>query len=102
MVSRVLENTGATVQDWEAMYKAVEQSVILYGIKSWVVMGEILKALEEFHHREARRIMGMMVNYGAGGDWEYPSVLEAMEAVGIHPIRVYIRRRQATIADREA
>ena len=39
---------------------------------------------------------------GAGGEWEYPSVVEAMESVGIHPIRVYIRRRQATIAERVA
>ena len=28
------------------------------------------------------------------------SVVEAMEAVGLHPIGVYIRRRQATIAER--
>ena len=35
------------------MYKMVAQSVILYGIKSWVVTGDMLKALEGFRHRAA-------------------------------------------------
>ena len=34
MLARVLENTGAIVQARGAMYKAVEQSVILYSSKS--------------------------------------------------------------------
>ena len=36
----------------------------------------------------------------AGGEWEYPPVVEEMETAGIHPFGVYIRRRQATIAER--
>ena len=39
MIARVLEKTGATVRDPGEMYKAVEQSVLLYGRKSWVVTG---------------------------------------------------------------
>ena len=38
------------------MYKAVAQSVILYGSKRWVVMEEMFKVLEGFHHRAAQRI----------------------------------------------
>ena len=63
-----------------------------------MVKGEMLKALEGFHYRTAQRIMGMTAKHGAGGGWEYPSLVEEMEATGIHPIGVYIRRRQATIA----
>ena len=33
MIARFLERTGATVQSWGEMYKAVVQSVILYGSK---------------------------------------------------------------------
>ena len=80
-----------------AMYKVAEQSVILYGSKIWVVTGEILKVLEGFQHRAARRITGMSDKRGAGGEWEYPLVVEAMEAAGIQPIGVYIRRQQAII-----
>ena len=38
----------------------------------------------------------------AGGEWEYPSIVETMEAEGIHPIGVYIWRQQATIVERVA
>ena len=42
----------------------------------------------------------MTATLGAGGEWEYPLVAEALESVGLHPIREYIRRRQATIAEK--
>ena len=60
----------------------------------------MLKVLMAFHHRAARRIMGMMVKHGAGREWEYPAVEEAMESVGLHPIGVYIKRRHTTTAER--
>ena len=75
------------------MYKAVAQSVLLYGREVWVVNGEMLKVLTEFHHRVARRITGMMAKHGAGGEGEYPLLVEGMEAMEIHPIRVYIKRQ---------
>ena len=53
----------------------------------------MLKVLEGFHHRAARRITGMTAKRGAGGEWDYPLEVETMETVGIHPIGVYIRRR---------
>ena len=102
MIARVLERTGATVRARGAMYKAVAQPVLLYGSESWVVTGEMLKVLTAFHHRVAQRITGMTAKRGAGGKWEYSSVEEAMEAAGLHPIGVYIKRRQTTISERLA
>ena len=51
-----------------------------------MVTGEMLKVLTAFYHQAARQIMGMTEKRRSGGEWEYPSVEEAMEAVGIHPI----------------
>ena len=51
------------------MYKAVSYTVLLYGSKSWVVTEAMLKILEGFHHRAARRIAGMMVKRVADGMW---------------------------------
>ena len=79
------------------MYKAVAQSVILYGSKRWVVMEEMFKVLEGFHHRAAQRITVLTKKRGAGRDWEDPSVVEALETTGLHPIGVYLRRQQAEI-----
>ena len=62
----------------------------------------MIKVLTEFHHRAARRITGMTEKHGAGREWEYPAVDEAMESVGLQPIGVYIKRRHTTISERVA
>ena len=65
-------------------------------------MGAMLKVLEGFQYRAARPIMGMTATCGASGEWEYPPVVEALEAAGLQPIMEYIRMRQATIAENVA
>ena len=55
----MLKKTVATVRARELMYKAVAQSVLLYGSEIWVVMGMLLRVLEGIHHQAARRITGM-------------------------------------------
>ena len=60
------EKTKATVQDRWVMYKALEQSVILYVSDRLVVTGKMLKVLEGLHHRTARHITGMTDTRGAG------------------------------------
>ena len=93
MIASVLQRKGATVRDRGSMYTAVEQFVLLYVSKSWLVTGEMLKVLTAFHHWVARRITGMTENRGADGEWKYPLVVEAIEAAGLHPIGMYINRR---------
>ena len=78
MIVRVMENTGAMVQDCGSMYKAVNQSVLLYGSESLVVTGYMLKVLERLHHQATRKITGMTETRGAGGEWEYPQVVAEM------------------------
>ena len=102
MIARVHEKRGATVWAQVELYKVVAHPVLLYVSKSWVVTGEILKVLTAFHHRPAQRITGMTEKRGAGGEWEYPEVYGAMDAAGIHPIGVYIKRRKMTNVERVA
>ena len=83
----------ATVRSQVTMYKALAQSVLLYGSESWVVTGEMLKVLTLFHHWVSLLITSMTEKCGAGREWEYPAVEEAMDSAGIHQIRLYIKRR---------
>ena len=46
--------------------------------------------------------MGMTSKRGVGGEWEYPSVVEAMEAAGLHPMGLYTKKRQENLAERVA
>ena len=64
-----------------------------------MVMDPMMKVLEGFHHSIARRISGMMVRRGAGGEWEWALVEAALEAAGICLMREYVQSQQASIAD---
>ena len=78
MISKVLTNTRAMVWDRGIIYKVVAQAVLLYGINSWVVMTEMLKVLEGFHHWSARRIAGITGQRTEDGDKEYPPVADVL------------------------
>ena len=69
------------------LYKGVAQTVIIYGRASWVVTGEMLKVLEGFHHRAARRISGMTAWSTEDGEWEYTPMADALEVAGFWPIK---------------
>ena len=60
MISKVLVKMVATVLACGMLYKAVEQTLLLYWRNSWVVMGSMLKVFEGFRHWEAQGIAVMM------------------------------------------
>ena len=68
MIARFIERTGATVRYRGEMDKAVAQSVVPYGIETWLVTREMLKVLTAFHHWVVQRITGMTAKRGAGGE----------------------------------
>ena len=78
-------------------YKAVVQSVLLYGCETWVVTPDILRHLRGFHHRVARRLSGMTARRDSTGRWVYPPISEALSAAGLYSIEHYIGVRQATL-----
>ena len=51
------------------MYKAVSKSVMLYGSESCMVMVEMLKFLDKFHHQEDIQITGITEKRVADGEW---------------------------------
>ena len=100
MVCRVLVREGANPRVSGMFYKAVVQSTLLYGSETWNISSAMLKPLQGFHHRVARRISGLMPWYLPREDrWEYPPTSEALAIAGLFPIEVYISRRQNTVAD---
>ena len=58
-----------------------------------------MKVLEGFHHRVARRITGNQARRLPTGEWEHPPLQPALEQAGLFPMREYVRRRQARIAE---
>ena len=50
VIFKVSTKRGAMVWAHGMLYKAVAQTVLLYGSESWVMKGAILKVLEKFYH----------------------------------------------------
>jgi len=96
-IARPLANDGASPRAAGMFYKAIVQSVLLYGCETWVLTEPMLKVLRGFHHRVARRITNKQP-YLQNGDWIYPPLDEALDAANLEPIDEYIRRRQNHIA----
>ena len=70
VIFKVLSKTGSMVQSSGILYKAVVQTVLLYGSESWGATEAMLKVLEGFHHRESRRIVVMMAWHAEDREWE--------------------------------
>ena len=58
VVVNLLMRMEETVRARVILYKAVVQTLLLYGRNIWLVTVSMLKVLEGFHHRVARRISG--------------------------------------------
>lgn len=100
-ISIMLSREGASPRVSAMFYKAIVQSVLLYGSETWVINPSMLRVLEGFHHRVARRLTGRTARYvhQGGGQWEYPPMDETLEAAGMSPMTVYLSRRQNKLAD---
>jgi ssDNA-binding Zn-finger/Zn-ribbon topoisomerase 1 len=98
LLSRPLIQTGVSPRYQGYFYKAVVQSVLLYGSESWTMTPQMLAVLRSFHHKIARRISGYLPQRNQDDTWHYPPITEALETAGLFPIEHYIRVRQNTIA----
>lgn len=94
MTSRVLSREGASPRISAMFYKAIIQTVLLYGSETWVISGDIMNALRSFHHSVARRLTGRYpYQHPDSGDWIYPSITHTLAQAGMFTIEEYLRRR---------
>jgi hypothetical protein len=64
-------------------YKAIIQSVVLYGGKSWVLTKRMMLSLRSFHHRCARFITGDRIREMPDGSWSCPKNAKVLEKAGL-------------------
>jgi len=100
MVSQVLRCDKLRPKAAAMFYKAVVQSVLLFGSETWVLSPSMLKALEGFHHRVARQLSGKVGWYLPREDrWVYPPISEVLEEAGLFSIGEYLSHHQNCIAE---
>jgi len=100
MVSCILVRDGASPRAMAMFYKAVVQSVLLYGCETWNLNDQMLNTLRGFHHMVARRIPRRMPRRRYDGSWDRgPPIRETLEEAGLFEIDVYIKRRHNSLVD---
>ena len=81
-------------------YKAVVQSVLLYGCETWIVTPAILRMLTGFQIRAAWRMARRNKPRKLDDDtWVYPRSDEVLKEVGLFTIEHYIQKRRNTLSE---
>ena len=80
-------------------YKAIVQSILLYGVKTWVIKPENMRKLRTFHRKAARYITNRHIRPLNDGtdEWIYPTSESMLEDARLFEIEVYIQRRRDTV-----
>ena len=67
------------MREWVMMYKAVVQTVFLYGSDRWVVTVATLTVPDCFHCQVSRQTVGKTAGRAGDVGWEWPPVKEALD-----------------------
>jgi hypothetical protein len=97
-IAKILTIDGASPRVMGYFYKAIIQTVLLYGSESWTLTGRMIGSrLHSFHHRVARYITGRHIKELEDGTYFCPSMKEVLNAAGMETIEVYMDRRRNTV-----
>ncbi len=98
-VSQVLHAENTTPRVAAKFYKAVVQSVLLYGSKAWNLIRAVLAQLKGFHVRAAYKMARKYKpRKGLFGNWDYPLTNGVLKEWGLHSVEEYIQNCRTTIA----
>ncbi len=97
-IGQVLQRENAPPRVSAKFYKAIVQSVLLYGSETWVLSPAAMARLKGFHIRTAYQMAKEHVPWwGPNLQWVYPSSEAVLEECGMHIIQHYIDVRRETI-----
>ena len=97
-VGHVLQVDNTLPQVSAMFYKAVVQSLLLYGSETWNLTTTALAWLEGFHIRAAYWMAKVhKPRRGPNHVWVYPATSNVLKECGMHTISHYIGVRQETI-----
>jgi hypothetical protein len=87
-VRQVLHRENALPRPSAKFYKAIVQSILLYGSKMWVLSKAVMARLEGFYIRAAYQMAKERVPlWGPHQQWIYPSSVKMLEECGMHTIQ---------------
>jgi hypothetical protein len=95
----IQKKTDSNPKVMATFYKAIIQSILLYGAESWTASTTIISKLNAFQHRCARHMVGKHIKLTKEGEWIYPSSKSTLDAAGLLTIKEYITKRKNTVSE---
>jgi Reverse transcriptase (RNA-dependent DNA polymerase) len=98
-ISPILRREGADKSTSGNFYKAIIQSVLLYGSESWHYKKQSIKALTGFHQNVARLITNKQPRrvHPSIDVWLYSNADDALEEANLLPLESYIIKRKSKL-----
>ena len=90
---------GAETRVSAMFYRAVVQTVLLFGAETWVLSEATLRNLEGLHIGFLRQITGKKAVQKEDRTWQKVAAEKALEKAGSQSRGIYIDRRQETVAE---
>ena len=94
----ILSREGAAPQVFGLFFNAMVQTVLLFGLETWVVTSRMGKALGGFQVQVAIQMTGRLPRRTPDGKWIYTLAVTSREEAGFLKMEEYIRRRHNTVA----
>ena len=98
-LGKLLRREGADQIISASFYRAVVQAVLLFGAESWVLTETMLQKLEGVHVDFLRQVAGTSARKLGVDTWKKEGEERVLQATGENPLRGYIERRQAAVAE---
>ena len=98
MIRQLLARDNATPQISAIFYRAIVETVLLYGSETWAITRPMLNTLESFHKKCLRRLVGRQPRLDGNGDLYIPPFFgDTFSKTGSSPIETYIQNWQETV-----
>jgi hypothetical protein len=97
-LGKILTSQGAYPKVMATFYKAIVESVLLYGAETWVLSKELERKLQSFHHRCARYISREHIRKDDHDQWIAPPSNQVLQNLGLQTIQEYILQRKKTVS----
>jgi hypothetical protein len=98
----ILSSNGSDSKTMACFYLTMNQAKLLYGSETWVLSRCLLDCLERFHARCAPYIAHRHICHLPYNTWEYPPMLEVLDACSLSTIETYIAKRKTTLLNHYA
>ena len=97
-LGKMLLQEGSDPQVSAIFYRAVVQSVLIFGLETWVFPYTMSRKIEGVHVGFLRRITRQRAVQQKDGTWRKVAAEMVLEKAGTQPLGTYIERRQAKLS----